>query len=163
MIGKKLIALLVLIMTGLVMTPAYSADSLGIGLTVIPVNDGTNANLSFNNRLWFGIEQGKSFTRQIEVSSSSVIAQKLEMQLFDVLYDNGLRGIRTDRASATSPWVEFSPASVVLPPKGKANVSMTYTIPMNAPDSSYEAFLRVNASAVNLPKSHWTKALHQRI
>jgi hypothetical protein len=42
-IGKKLIALLVLIMAGLVMTPAYSADSLGIGLTVIPVNDGTNA------------------------------------------------------------------------------------------------------------------------
>jgi hypothetical protein len=156
-IGKKLIALLVLIMAGLVMTPAYSADSLGIGLTVIPVNDGTNANLSFNNRLWFGIEQGQSFTRQIEVSSSSTIAQKVEMQLFDVLYDNGLRGIRTDRASATSPWVEFSPASVVLPPKGKANVSMTYTIPMNAPDSSYEAFLRVNASAVNLPKSQESK------
>ncbi len=157
MIGKKLIALLVLIMTGLVMTPAHSADSLGIGLTVIPVNDGTNANLSFNNRLWFGIEQGQSFTRQIEISSSSAIAQKVEMQLFDVLYDNGARGIRTDRASATSPWVEFSPASVVLPPKGKANVSMTYTIPMNAPDSSYEAFLRVNASAVSLPKSQESK------
>lgn len=157
MIGKKLIALLVLIMTGLVMTPAYSADSLGIGLTVIPVNDGTNANLSFNNRLWFGIEQGQSFTRQIEVSSSSTIAQKVEMQLFDVLYDNGLRGIRTDRASTTTPWVKFSPASVVLPPKGKANISMTYTIPTDAPDSSYEAFLRVNASAVNLPKSQESK------
>lgn len=157
MIGKKLIALLVLIMAGLVMTPAYSADSLGIGLTVIPVNDGTNANLSFNNRLWFGIEQGQSFTRQIEVSSSSTIAQKVEMQLFDVLYDNGLRGIRTDRASTTTPWVKFSPASVVLPPKGKANISMTYTIPTDAPDSSYEAFLRVNASAVNLPKSQQSK------
>lgn len=157
MIGKKLIALLVLIMAGLVMTPAYSADSLGIGLTVIPVNDGTNANLSFNNRLWFGIEQGQSFTRQIEVSSSSTIAQKVEMQLFDVLYDNGLRGIRTDRASTTTPWVKFSPASVVLPPKGKANISMTYTIPTDAPDSSYEAFLRVNASAVNLPKSQESK------
>ena len=144
-------------MTGLVMTPAYSADSLGIGLTVIPVNDGTNANLSFNNRLWFGIEQGQSFTRQIEVSSSSTIAQKVEMQLFDVLYDNGLRGIRTDRASTTTPWVKFSPASVVLPPKGKANISMTYTIPTDAPDSSYEAFLRVNASAVNLPKSQQSK------
>jgi hypothetical protein len=156
-IGKKLIALLVLIMAGLVMTPAYSADSLGIGLTVIPVNDGTNANLSFNNRLWFGIEQGQSFTRQIEVSSSSTIAQKVEMQLFDVLYDNGLRGIRTDRASTTTPWVKFSPASVVLPPKGKANISMTYTIPTDAPDSSYEAFLRVNASAVNLPKSQQSK------
>jgi hypothetical protein len=139
------------------MTPAYSADSLGIGLTVIPVNDGTNANLSFNNRLWFGIEQGQSFTRQIEVSSSSTIAQKVEMQLFDVLYDNGLRGIRTDRASTTTPWVKFSPASVVLPPKGKANISMTYTIPTDAPDSSYEAFLRVNASAVNLPKSQESK------
>lgn len=157
MIGKKLIALPVLIMAGLVMTPAYSADSLGIGLTVIPVNDGTNANLSFNNRLWFGIEQGQSFTRQIEVSSSSTIAQKVEMQLFDVLYDNGLRGIRTDRASTTTPWVKFSPASVVLPPKGKANISMTYTIPTDAPDSSYEAFLRVNASAVNLPKSQQSK------
>ena len=157
MIGKKLIAVLVLIMAGLVMTPAYSADSLGIGLTVIPVNDGTNANLSFNNRLWFGIEQGQSFTRQIEVSSSSTIAQKVEMQLFDVLYDNGLRGIRTDRASTTTPWVKFSPASVVLPPKGKANISMTYTIPTDAPDSSYEAFLRVNASAVNLPKSQESK------
>jgi hypothetical protein len=156
-IGKKMIALLVLIMAGLVMTPAYSADSLGIGLTVIPVNDGTNANLSFNNRLWFGIEQGQSFTRQIEVSSSSTIAQKVEMQLFDVLYDNGLRGIRTDRASTTTPWVKFSPASVVLPPKGKANISMTYTIPTDAPDSSYEAFLRVNASAVNLPKSQQSK------
>jgi hypothetical protein len=156
-IGKKLIALPVLIMAGLVMTPAYSADSLGIGLTVIPVNDGTNANLSFNNRLWFGIEQGQSFTRQIEVSSSSTIAQKVEMQLFDVLYDNGLRGIRTDRASTTTPWVKFSPASVVLPPKGKANISMTYTIPTDAPDSSYEAFLRVNASAVNLPKSQQSK------
>jgi hypothetical protein len=156
-IGKKMIALLVLIMAGLVMTPAYSADSLGIGLTVIPVNDGTNANLSFNNRLWFGIEQGQSFTRQIEVSSSSTIAQKVEMQLFDVLYDNGLRGIRTDRASTTTPWVKFSPASVVLPPKGKANISMTYTIPTDAPDSSYEAFLRVNASAVNLPKSQESK------
>jgi hypothetical protein len=156
-IGKKLIALWVLIMAGLVMTPAYSADSLGIGLTVIPVNDGTNANLSFNNRLWFGIEQGQSFTRQIEVSSSSTIAQKVEMQLFDVLYDNGLRGIRTDRASTTTPWVKFSPASVVLPPKGKANISMTYTIPTDAPDSSYEAFLRVNASAVNLPKSQESK------
>jgi hypothetical protein len=156
-IGKKLIAVLVLIMAGLVMTPAYSADSLGIGLTVIPVNDGTNANLSFNNRLWFGIEQGQSFTRQIEVSSSSTIAQKVEMQLFDVLYDNGLRGIRTDRASTTTPWVKFSPASVVLPPKGKANISMTYTIPTDAPDSSYEAFLRVNASAVNLPKSQESK------
>jgi hypothetical protein len=156
-IGKKLIALLVLIMAGLVMTPAYSADSLGIGLTVIPVNDGTNANLSFNNRLWFGIEQGQSFTRQIEVSSSSTIAQKVEMQLFDVLYDNGARGIRTDRASTTTPWVKFSPASVVLPPKGKANISMTYTIPTDAPDSSYEAFLRVNASAVNLPKSQESK------
>lgn len=144
-------------MAGLVMTPAYSADSLGIGLTVIPVNDGTNANLSFNNRLWFGIEQGQSFTRQIEVSSSSTIAQKVEMQLFDVLYDNGLRGIRTDRASTTTPWVKFSPASVVLPPKGKANISMTYTIPTDAPDSSYEAFLRVNASAVNLPKSQQSK------
>jgi hypothetical protein len=139
------------------MTPAYSADSLGIGLTVIPVNDGTNANLSFNNRLWFGIEQGQSFTRQIEVSSSSAIAQKVEMQLFDVLYDNGARGIRTDRASTTTPWVKFSPASVVLPPKGKANISMTYTIPTDAPDSSYEAFLRVNASAVNLPKSQESK------
>ena len=157
MIGKKLIALLVLIMAGLVMTPAYSADSLGIGLTVIPVNDGTNANLSFNNRLWFGIEQGQSFTRQIEVSSSSTIAQKVEMQLFDVLYDNGLRGIRTDRASTTTPWVKFSPASVVLPPKGKANISMTYTIPTDVPDSSYEAFLRVNASAVNLPKLQQSK------
>jgi hypothetical protein len=156
-IGKKLIALLVLIMAGLVMTPAYSADSLGIGLTVIPVNDGTNANLSFNNRLWFGIEQGQSFTRQIEISSSSAIAQKVEMQLFDVLYDNGARGIRTDRASTTTPWVKFSPASVVLPPKGKANISMTYTIPTDAPDSSYEAFLRVNASAVNLPKSQESK------
>jgi hypothetical protein len=79
------------------------------------------------------------------------------MQLFDVLYDNGLRGIRTDRASTTTPWVKFSPASVVLPPKGKANISMTYTIPTDAPDSSYEAFLRVNASAVNLPKSQQSK------
>jgi hypothetical protein len=79
------------------------------------------------------------------------------MQLFDVLYDNGARGIRTDRASTTTPWVKFSPASVVLPPKGKANISMTYTIPTDAPDSSYEAFLRVNASAVNLPKSQESK------
>jgi predicted secreted protein len=152
MFGRKMFAAIILAISSLGITPAYPSDSLGIGLTVIPINDGTDANLSFNNQLWFGIEQGKSFTRQFEVSSSSQISQRLDFKLFDVLYDNGTRGIRTDRASTTTPWVQFMPANVVLPPKGIARVSMTYQIPTDVDDSSYEAFLRVNASAANAPK-----------
>ena len=132
---------------------AHSADtSLGIGLTIIPISDGSKANLSFNNQLWFGIEQGKSFTRQFQVSSASNISQRLEFELFDVLYDNGARTIRTDRPSLTSKWVTFSPAQVVIAPRGSAMVKMTYTIPADLKDSSYESFLRVNASAASLPK-----------
>ena len=127
-------------------------DSLGIGLTVIPINDGSNANLSFNNQLWFGIEQGKSFTRQFEVSSASTIAQRLEFQLFDVMYDNGSRTIRTDRASLTADWVTFSPNNIIIPPNGNVSVKMTYTIPVDIKDSSFESFLRVSATAANLPK-----------
>ncbi len=152
MFGRKTLAALILAISSLGLVPAHSSDSLGIGLTVIPINDGTDANLSFNNQLWFGIEQGKSFTRQFEVSSASQISQRVDFELFDVLYDNGIRGIRTNRTSTTSPWVEFTPPSVVIPPQGKAQIAMTYRIPSEIEDSSYEAFLRVNASAASAPK-----------
>lgn len=132
---------------------AKAADSsLGIGLTIIPISDGSEANLSFNNQLWFGIEQGQSFTRQFQVSSASNISQRLEFELFDVLYDNGARTIRTDRPSLTSKWVTFSPAQIVIAPRSNAMVKMTYKIPVNLKDSSYESFLRVSASAASLPK-----------
>lgn len=154
---KKLFVLLAIICF-LPVTHAQGADnSLGIGLTVIPLNDGTKANLSFNNQLWFGVKQGKSFTRQFQVSSASAIAQRVEFELFDVLYENGSRSIRTDKKSVTSPWVQFSPPEVVIPPRGIAQVSMTYRIPEELKDSSYESFLRVNAFAANLPKQVPTK------
>lgn len=154
---KKMVVLFGLICF-LPVSHAEGADkSLGIGLTVIPLNDGTKANLSFNNQLWFGVEQGKSFTRQFQVTSASAIAQKVEFELFDVLYENGSRSIRTDKKSVTSPWVQFSPPQVIIPPRGFAQVSMTYTIPGELKDSSYESFLRVNAFAANLPKQVPTK------
>lgn len=147
----------VLLLSALVIlcVPAQTASSvdtsLGIGLTIIPINDGTNANLSFNNQLWFGIEQGKSFTRQFQVSSASAIPQRLTFELFDVIYENGARNIRTDRASLTSAWVSFSPNNVVIPARGSVQVSMTYAIPAAEEDAAFESFLRVNASAANLP------------
>ncbi len=131
--------------------PVTAAESLGIGLTVIPLNDGSEAKLSFNNQLWFGIESGKSLTREFNVSSASKIKQRINLSLYDVFYDNGTRQIRTDRPSVTSDWVTFSPNNVVVAPGGVARIKMTYTIPKEIEDGSFEAFLRVSASAANLP------------
>lgn len=133
-------------------TPSATADeSLGFGLTVIPLNDGSEAKLSFNNQLWFGIEPGKTLTREFNVSSASQIRQRINLSLYDVVYDNGSRRIRTDRPSVTSDWVSFSPNNVIVAPGGVTRIKMTYRIPKEIKDGSFEAFLRVSASAANLP------------
>lgn len=139
-----------------VLTPSLSAvasESLGIGLTVIPLNDGSDANLTFNNQLWFGIDDGKSLTRRFQVSSASKIDQLISFQLFDVRYEDGLRRINTERPGETTPWVTFSPESAVIKPGGVKEFQMTYSIPADESDGVFESFLRVNATAASLPQT----------
>ena len=133
--------------------PAQADEtSLGFGLTIIPVDDGSDAKLTLNNKLWFGIEQGGSLTRSFQVSSASEIPQRLNFEVFDVIIDNGVSTIRTDKKSDTAPWVTFTPATLVLPPGQTGEVKMNYQIPVGTPDASYDAFLRVIATAANPPE-----------
>lgn len=123
---------------------AQAEDSLGIGVQVIESSQG---DLFMGNRAWFGIEPGASGTSVFRVTSQTDIDQTITYEVFDREFINGEPRVDTTELSKTANWVQFEPPVASLPARGSREITMTYTIPEDAPEEAFDAVLRVLASS----------------
>jgi hypothetical protein len=123
---------------------AQAEESLGIGVQVVESSQG---DLSLGNRAWFAIEPGASGTSVFRVTSQTDIDQTITYEVFDREFINGEPSVDTSQLSETANWVQFEPAVASLPARGSREITMTYTIPEDAPEEAFDAVLRVLASS----------------
>lgn len=122
---------------------AQAEESLGIGVQVVESSQG---DLSMGNRAWFAIEPGASGTSVFRVTSQTDIDQTITYEVFDREFINGEPSVDASQLSETANWVQFEPAVASLPARGSREITMTYTIPEDAPEEAFDAVLRVLAS-----------------
>ena len=142
---KRLIAF-TLVAFSLVPSPAFSAGSLGIGVTILQKNDDTKGDLSQNSNLWFSMKPGQSQSRDFLISSASNIQQNIEFDLYQIRYIDGVAIIDTSKKAESADWVTFTPSSAKLKPREVLKVKVSFDVPAGTKFGNYDGFLRVTSS-----------------
>jgi hypothetical protein len=127
--------------------PAVAAE-LGLALDVLPSSDPDINRLTQGQALWFIIPPGSSKSRQVRVTSSSLINQEIELSVGYLNRIDGVATIDDSRKSETEDWAEFSPKKFILKPRASQLVDFKYSIPDSVEIGVHEAFLYATASQV---------------
>lgn len=123
------------------------ADGLGISVAVVPYSDGSGLTAGGNDKLWYPIEPGNSFTREIRVTSYSDLRQVVYVQTFDYVIENGVRATDFSKASQIGDWLEGDAVQGVLVEPGETvTLPITVLVPQEAVERAYEGTLRVLAT-----------------
>ena len=128
-----------------------AAGELGIGVEILPTQSDNPAQLGANSEMWFAIEPGQSAQRQFRIISSSDIVQSVVFELWQVTVVDGEPIIDRTTRSPSEEWVTFNPPKINLEPRGRQDVTMTYTIPANTEPAVFESYLRILVSARDAP------------
>ena len=123
-----------------------NANTLGISVSVESSDEENVAGLR-NDSVWFTVEPGESMSRTVTIRSSSDLDQEIQFELYDFLYTNNSRSIAIDSPSATSEWFSVEEDSLVVPSGEARQFTLTYSIPADAEERSYEGVLRVAATS----------------
>ena len=124
-------------------------SSLGAGLTVLPTDDGTEADLGGNNRLWFNVAPGGTASRRFTLSSQSDLTQQVTFEMLNMLVVDGTPRIDPSGPTPLTDWVRFSPERVDLEPRGSVEVTMTVGVPEGIASEAQRGYLRVLVGAVD--------------
>jgi competence protein ComEA len=128
-----------------------AAGELGIGVEIVPTQSDNPAQLGANSEMWFAIEPGQSAQRQFRIISTSDIVQSVVFELWQVTVVDGEPIIDRTTRSPSEEWVTFNPPKINLEPRGRQDVTMTYTIPANTEPAVFESYLRILVSARDAP------------
>jgi competence protein ComEA len=128
-----------------------AAGELGIGVEILPTQSDNPAQLGANSEMWFAIEPGQSAQRQFRIISTSDIVQSVVFELWQVTVVDGEPIIDRTTRSPSEEWVTFNPPKINLEPRGRQDVTMTYTIPANTEPAVFESYLRILVSARDAP------------
>ena len=124
-------------------------SSLGAGLTVLPTDDGTEADLGGNNRLWFNVAPGGTASRRFSLNSQSDLTQQVTFEMLNMLVVDGTPQIDPSGPTPLADWVTFSPERVDLEPRGRVEVTMTVGVPDGAVSEAQRGYLRVLVGAAD--------------
>lgn len=149
--GNFLITLFIFVIGFAFLTPNIAnADSggLGVGLRVFPSGDESdNSGLTGNTKLWFVVKQGESQSRELLLTGSATVDQKISLSLVQLARVDGQPSI-TDISSELTPWANFSQNNFVLNKNQSKQIKFTISPPQDAPSSAYEAYLIVTAGGL---------------
>ncbi len=126
------------------------ADTLGISVSVEPTEQSNSAGLR-NDSVWFALEPGESMSRTVSVQSYSDLDQEIEFELYDYQYIDNSRSIALDSESSTVEWFSVEEVDLVVPSRETRQFTLTYSIPTDAEERSYEGVLRVAATSAEAP------------
>lgn len=141
---KKLLAMLALTVFAFGFTPPASADSLGVGVIVLP--DAENTNVDFRSVIWFGVEPGDTKKREILVRSAGDITQAISFAVFDLGFDNGEEFVDTAEPGEISDWVKVTPSNLLLEPGEESRISIEVSVPPDAEEKAFQSSLRILAA-----------------
>lgn len=141
---RRIFSILYVLLSVLTFTPPAQADSLGVGVIVLP--DEENSQVDFRSVIWFGVEPGDTKTRNIIVRSSGDITQAVSFSVFDLAFENGEEFVDSSQPGEISNWVTFSPANLILEPGAQAQVAIQITVPELAEERAFQSSLRVLAA-----------------
>jgi hypothetical protein len=128
--------------------PAFAANQgLGIAIQVIQGKDDSSKDLNKNNRLWFVIAPGKSGSRDFQIRSASDIPQRIHVGIGAQKQVNGVRQYDPEGTTPAGAWATFSKNDFVLEPRTTVLVSVTISVPGDAPIQTLQPSLLVQASA----------------
>jgi hypothetical protein len=144
---------LLLLLTTQQLTQArvVEAGELGIGVEILATESADPAQLGANSELWFAIEPGATAQRKFRIVSTSEIIQQVSFELWQLIVVDGERTIDRTERSPSEPWLSFSPSTLELEPRGRQEVTMTYTIPADTEPAVYESYLRILVAAGEAP------------
>lgn len=129
---------------------AARADGLGISVAVVPYSDASGLTAGGNDRLWYPIEPGQSFVREIRITSYSDLRQVVSVQTFDFVTENGVRSTDFSKASLIGDWLDGDAVQGVLIEPGETiTLPITVSVPAEAVQRAYEGTLRVLATEFN--------------
>lgn len=124
-------------------------SSLGAGLTVLPSDDGTEADLGGNNRLWFNVAPGGTASRRFSLNSQSDLTQQVTFEMLNMLVVDGSPQIDSSGPTPLADWMRFSPERVDLEPRGSVEVTMTVEVPEGVASEAQRGYLRVLVGAAD--------------
>lgn len=127
------------------------AGELGIGVEILATESADPARLGANSELWFAIEPGATAQRKFRLISSSDIVQLISFELWRLIVVDGEPRIDRTNRSESEQWLSFSPSTLELEPRGRQDVTMTYTIPAGTEPAIYESYLRILVAAQEAP------------
>ena len=128
--------------------PAFADNQgLGIAIQVIQGKDDSSKDLNKNNRLWFVIAPGKSGSRDFQIRSASDIPQRIHVDIGAQKQVNGVRQYDPEGTTPAGAWATFSKNDFVLEPRTTVLVSVTISVPGDAPIQTLQPSLLVQASA----------------
>ena len=125
---------------------AQANDELGIAVTVVSVANEQGLTEG-NDSLWFPVEAGETYLREIEVESLTTIDQLIGVELFDYGFDNDQRFINFAEPSETSDWFSFGGEPVLLPAGETINLILSFSPPADAEERGFEGIARIYATA----------------
>lgn len=128
--------------------PAMAEDSLGLSVSVVP--DAREDGLATGNgRLWFAMEPGSSYSRQISLRSSATVDQLVTLEFRDYAYTNGVRSLGSD-PSIVNEWLTLNPGTIVVGAGESVEVDLLIDPPSDAPEQAFEGAMVVLASAAQV-------------
>ena len=128
--------------------PAFADNQgLGIAIQVIQGKDDSSKDLNKNNRLWFVIAPGKSGSRDFQIRSASDIPQRIHVGIGAQKQVNGVRQYDPEGTTPAGAWATFSKNDFVLEPRTTVLVSVTISVPGDAPIQTLQPSLLVQASS----------------
>jgi hypothetical protein len=123
-------------------------NTLGVSIQVLLGPDDSSKSVNQNNRLWFVIEPGKSGTREIVVSSTSNIAQKVHLSVGARVQVNGQLNFDDTGTTPVNSWTSYSKNDFSLAPNAQEQVTMKISVPENSAVQVLQPALLVEASGL---------------
>ena len=131
-----------------VSTLASAANgTLGLAFTNTDSKDVFVSNLHGGQSLWFVVAPGASQSRELLISSSGTVPERVLMSLGFLAQTAARQYLDPSKKADSSDWVSFTPSDFVLQPHTTQSVTMNFTIPSNVHIGSHTAYVLATADS----------------
>ena len=142
----------------LLISPASAANTLGIGVDVLPASGSsqTKASMGADGSLWFIIPPGKSGSRSIRVYSVAGVAMKISASVGYGVYRNGEANFDESKETELSQWARFDSSAFSLQPRASKVITIKFDVPESTKIGTNLATVFITGTPLAAVKSQGT-------
>lgn len=144
-------------LTSIIMFPTQSHSDDAVIARVITSRDDTASDAG---KLWFKVKDGKSVTKRVAIYNSSTKPSKIYLSFVSAIRESsGNLKLNPEVPFEAIKYFKLSRNNFILKSKGVQIVEVKATSPRNAPNESFDFYLKVSSQVVGSKKSRAGKSI----